>query len=240
LKKGSVAIVGAGPGHPDYLTLRGLRLLEQADVILYDALLHEDFLKLFPEKSERQFVGKRRGVHSITQEKINELLVSHAKAGKKVLRLKGGDAFVFGRGGEEVLALKKENIAYEIVPGVSAVSGAGTLAHIPLTHRQVSSQFWVIECSQPGRDELIDWKAFSQFNGTAVILMGSHRIQEISKKMVDAGGKKNLPMALVEGASFPDSCVQRTTLEKAACGELKQKTIHPGILYFGATVEVLL
>ncbi len=239
MTKGFVWIVGAGPGHPDYLTLRGLKILEQADVILFDALLAEDFQKLFPEDAIKIFVGKRRGIHSITQEKINELLIKHASEGKKVVRLKGGDGFVFGRGGEEVLALKQANILFEMIPGVSNVNGASGLFGIPLTHRQVSSQFWVVECSQEKRDDLIDWEGLVKFKGTVVILMGGHRLLTISKKLLEAGAEPILPVALIEGASFADGLCQKTILAKVGSGEVTPKTSHPCIVYLGPTVEVL-
>ncbi|PJZ71164.1 uroporphyrinogen-III C-methyltransferase [Leptospira perolatii] len=235
--KGKVYLVGAGPGNPDLLTVRGLRILQSAEVILYDALLDPGFLELFPENAIAHYVGKRAGQHSATQEEIHELLISYAIQGKTVVRLKGGDPFLFGRGGEEVIALRKKNIPYEIVPGLSSLTGGSSGSGIPLTHRGISRQVLIMD----GHTVLLedtDWEWYAKFKGTIVLFMGTSSIQRIAVHLIENGAPFDLPVALVENASLSNQSVQISSLKKVASQGLAKITKGPGIIYIGAVVRL--
>src|SRR5262245_4170577 len=160
---GRVALVGAGPGDPELLTLRGRRLIRRADVVVYDRLVHPDVVDLAPAHAQRIFAGKARGVHALDQTDINGLLIAHARRGLRVVRLKGGDPFVFGRGGEEALALADAGIPFEVVPGVSSAVSVPACAGIPLTHRALASSFAVVTGSEdPDKPAArVDWAALA-------------------------------------------------------------------------------
>ncbi len=171
---GKVYLVGAGPGDPGLITVKGRRCLEQAQVVVYDRLLDPSLLDSVSDDAQRVFVGKERGRQALTQAQINSLLVEKAAEGKFVVRLKGGDPFVFGRGGEEALALAQHGISFEVVPGVTSPIGAAAYAGIPLTHRGIASSFTVVSGSEdPSKPESsVDWHALAHCVGTLVVLMG--------------------------------------------------------------------
>ncbi len=211
--QGTVYLVGAGPGDPGLLTLRGAELLARADVVVYDALVNPDLLRLAPKSAELIFGGKRANAHAIPQEEMNQLLVRKAEEGKCVVRLKGGDPYVFGRGGEEAEKLAEAGIAFEVVPGISSMVAAPNYAGIPITHRDHCSSFTVITGHEdPTKNESnIDWTQLAKTPGTKIILMGVERIGEICEKLVANGMSPKTPVAMVRwGTTGQQSSVEGT------------------------------
>ncbi len=202
---GKVFLVGAGPGDPGLLTIRGLECLQHADVVVYDSLANPALLEHAPERAERIFVGERGRPGRKTQEEINAVLIDRSTGGRQVVRLKGGDPFVFGRGGEEAIALQLAGIAFEVVPGVSAAFAVPAYAGIPVTHRGVSSGFCVVTGREdPTKsDSDLDWQALATFPGTIVMLMGAVHAQRLAKRMLDAGMRPETPMAIVRWGTYP-------------------------------------
>jgi len=214
---GFVSLVGAGPGDPELLTLRALRRLQDADLVLNDALVQSELLELAP-KAQRFYVGKRAGRHSIDQAGVHQLMIRAAHRGQRVVRLKCGDPFVLGRGGEEALALEAAGVAYEIVPGLSSATAAPLLAGIPLTHRGLASGFAVISGhAESAYAPILDGIAPNAL--TLVVLMGVKLRGQIAARLIAHGWPAATPAALLFGASQPGSITQRTTL-----GELAQPT----------------
>lgn len=235
---GKVYLVGAGPGNPEDLTLRAYRILTKAEVILYDALLDPSFLEIFPKSAIVHYVGKRSGAHSATQQEINELLLSYALQGKNVVRLKGGDPFVFGRGGEELITLVNHNIKYEIVPGVSSLNAGSSFAGFPLTHRGLSRQVLIMD-GHTVLNENTDWEWFAKFQGTIALFMGTSSLPKIADLLLKHGSSADLPVALVENASLENCNIQVYSLKEAANSYLEKKTKGPGIIYIGKVVRFL-
>lgn len=227
----AVALVGAGPGHPDYLTLRGLRFLEAAEVILVDALLESGFQALFPARAEVVFVGKRAGRHSVDQDAIHALLLDRARSGRRVVRLKGGDPLVFGRGGEEALALAAAGIPFEIVPGVSAAQAAAVAAGVPLTHRGVSRSLSLVEGHHPEEAAVLAPQLAA--GGTVALYMGTRTLARVATFLGATGLPGDLPLVLVESALRPGQVVTRSTLREAARGYLVPRTDGPGLVLLG-------
>ena len=198
--KGRVALIGAGPGDPGLMTVRGLALLRQADVVVYDRLVDRRILDAAPARARRIFAGKAPGAHHLLQEQINALLVAHARRGRRVVRLKGGDPFVFGRGGEEAQALAAAGVPFEVVPGVSAAIAVPAYAGIPVTHRGVASSFAVVT----GHEEAgktasaIDWATLAGSVDTLVILMGARSLSAVARALLAAGRAPGTPVALVQ------------------------------------------
>jgi uroporphyrinogen III methyltransferase / synthase len=197
--KGTVYLVGAGPGDAGLLTLRGAELLARADVVVYDALINKDLLRLAPKEAEIIYAGKRSKDHAIPQDELNELLVARASAGKNAVRLKGGDPYTFGRGGEEAAGLAEAKIPFEVVPGVSSVTAAPNYAGIPLTHRDHCSSFTVITGHEdPEKTEaVLDYAQIAKIPGTKVVLMGVARIGELSSSLIQNGMPPETPVAMV-------------------------------------------
>jgi uroporphyrin-III C-methyltransferase/precorrin-2 dehydrogenase/sirohydrochlorin ferrochelatase len=196
--KGEVYLVGAGPGDPDLLTFKALRLMQKCDVVVYDRLVSEPILDMVRRDAEKIYAGKSRKQHSISQENINQLLVRLAKQGKRVLRLKGGDPFVFGRGGEEIGELIESNIGFQVVPGITAASGCTTYAGIPLTHRDHSQAcIFVAGHRKEGRSDL-NWEMLSHSNQTVVFYMGLDNVKRICESLKAHGRDQSTPAALIE------------------------------------------
>ncbi len=235
--RGFVTLVGAGPGHPDFLTLRGLRALQVAEVILYDALLDEAFLELFPADAEAVFVGKRAGDHALSQDEINALLIAKARAGRKVVRLKGGDPFLFGRGGEEALALRDARLPFEVVPGLSALNGVAGAAGIPLTHRGLAREVRILE-GHGLLHEPRDWDEQARFRGTTVLFMATGQLPAIARKLLAHGADPALPIALVENGCSPRQRVRVATLADAAAHRMAMCSDGPGIVYLGPVIAL--
>lgn len=199
---GKVYIVGAGPGDPDLITVKGAKALEKADVIVYDRLANPDLLSITSEESEHIYVGKRPGKPSVSQKQINHILITKAREGKIVVRLKGGDPFVFGRGGEECKALRAEGISYEVVPGISSALAAPAFAGIPVTHRNVARSFTVVTGHTiKNSDTFENWGHISHAD-TLVVLMGMRNLSRIAETLISLGREPSTPVAVIEKATY--------------------------------------
>ena len=202
MNKGFVSLVGAGPGDADLLTIKALRLLKSADVVIYDRLVSADILELIPAGVSRISVAKSPGKHCVPQDQINEIIVNLAKSGRRIVRLKGGDPYMFGRGGEEVLALKQNNIAFEVVPGITAAAGCSAYSGIPLTHRGMSRRVQFIT-AHFNNDEPVDlnWHSIADPDSTLVIYMGLANLPLVIQSLIEAGLPASTPAAAVQNGT---------------------------------------
>jgi uroporphyrin-III C-methyltransferase/precorrin-2 dehydrogenase/sirohydrochlorin ferrochelatase len=210
---GEVYLIGAGPGAPDLLTFRALRLMQQADVIVYDHLVSPEILDLARRDSEKIYVGKERQKHTLPQESINTLLADLAKAGKRVVRLKGGDPFIFGRGGEEIETLMQQGISFQVVPGITAASGCATYAGIPLTHRDHAQSCTFVTGHLKDNSINLNWTQLAKPNQTIVIYMGLVGLEKICESLIAHGSPKDLPAALIQQGTTVNQRVITGTLE---------------------------
>lgn len=213
VNQGEVYLVGAGPGAPDLLTFRALRLMQQADVIVYDHLVSPEILDLARRDSEKIYVGKQREKHTLPQESINTLLADLAKAGKRVVRLKGGDPFIFGRGGEEIETLMQQGIHFQVVPGITAASGCATYAGIPLTHRDHAQSCTFVTGHLKDNSINLNWTQLAAPNQTIVIYMGLVGLEKICQSLIAHGSPRDLPVALVQQGTTTNQRVVTGTLE---------------------------
>ncbi|MBT5244145.1 MAG: uroporphyrinogen-III C-methyltransferase [Rhodospirillaceae bacterium] len=235
----SVYIIGAGPGDPDLLTIKAARLLKEAEVVVFDRLVSEEILELVPAGTTRIFAGKAARDHHMPQEEINELLVSLAKSGRKVVRLKGGDPFIFGRGSEESLYLAKNNIPFEIVPGITASAGCGSYAGIPLTHRGLATgvRFVTGHCRE-GKHLDLNWQSLADPETTLVIYMGLINVAKIRDELIKAGLPADTPAGAIERGTTAEQRTILTTLEELpACIE-KAELKAPSLLIIGRVVQL--
>jgi uroporphyrin-III C-methyltransferase len=230
--EGFVALVGAGPGCADLLTLRALRLLARAEVVVHDGLVDPDVLDLAPPGALRISVAKERDRHTLPQREIEALLVSHARAGRFVVRLKGGDPFIFGRGGEEVEALGAAGIPHEVVPGVSAALGCAAEARLPLTHRALSSAVTFVAGTCQGlRDQ--DWRGLAGPGRTLVVYMGVSTAAAIADKLIADGVAPDMPVAILERGTRPGARAMRTLLADMGDAVARAGVTSPALLVVG-------
>jgi len=234
---GKVYLVGAGPGDPELLTLKALRLIKSADVILYDRLINQEILLFAKPDCELVYVGKEDGKHTIEQEKINELLLKYAHTREVVVRLKGGDPFIFGRGGEEALFLVEHGIEFEVVPGVSSFYSVPAYAGIPITFRGISSSFAVITGHEDPKKEKssIDWESLKGIN-TLIVLMGVSRRKEIARRLIEIGRDPKEPVAFIENGTTERQRVILTDLYELSTNP--PEVSPPAIMVVGSVVRL--
>lgn len=238
IKKGFVWLIGAGPGAADLITLRGLKALQGAEAVVFDELANSDLLQHCAPGCALHPVGKRAGRHNASQGEINALLVSLAQAGKKVVRLKGGDPLVFGRAGEEIEALRAAGLSYEIVPGVTAATAAAAAAGLPLTHRDFSSAVVFVTGHQCAANTGgLDWAALAKLKATLCFYMGVRRLPEIVHNLVEYGMAGTTPLAVISQATLPAQKITITTLAGAAAIPA-EAIAAPALVVIGEVVRV--
>ncbi len=230
---GFVSLVGAGPGDPELLTVRAARRIAEAEVIVHDALVSPDVLALAARDVELIDVGKRPG-QSVAQELINVLLVRLAREGRRVVRLKGGDPYVFGRGGEEAMALAQQGIACEVVPGISSAIGAPAAAGVPVTYRGLSASFTVVTGHRQHGETPVNWQALAQVGGTVVILMGVAQRADIAAALMEGGLAADTPVAAVHRATTGAQAVVRCPLRELATTPIQS----PAVIVIGAVASL--
>ncbi|MFB9868143.1 uroporphyrinogen-III C-methyltransferase [Vreelandella sulfidaeris] len=235
---GSVSLVGAGPGDPDLLTLKAYKRLQSAEVVLYDRLVSDEIIALIPAQAQRFYVGKARSLHSVPQEGINQALVEWALQGKRVVRLKGGDPFIFGRGGEELEALVAAQVNVEVIPGVTVASGCAAYAGIPLTHRDhAQSVRFVTGHLQQGKCDL-DWDALARPGQTLVFYMGLGSVSVISQALTNHGLAPDTPLALIEQGTTRQQLTHIGTLASLPDALLAGKIKPPTLIIVGSVVSL--
>ncbi|MBV8238777.1 MAG: uroporphyrinogen-III C-methyltransferase [Sphingomonas sp.] len=235
--RGRVILVGAGPGDPGLLTLRAAEALRQADVVVHDGLIDPRVLDLAPATAQRISVAKRRARHTLPQEAINALIVAHVKAGSVVVRLKGGDPFIFGRGGEEVEAVRAAGLTVEVIPGVSAALGCAAAAMLPLTHRDHASAVSFVAGQCKGLTEQ-DWSGLAGQGRTLVIYMGVATAEQIADKLMADGVAPDMPVAVLEKGTFADQRALKTLLADLGPMVAREDVQSPAIIVVGEVVEL--
>lgn len=233
---GFVSLVGAGPGDPDLLTVKGYRVIQQAEVVVYDRLVSPEILALANSDAEMIYVGKKLDFHCVPQEQINQILVEKAQQGKKVVRLKGGDSFIFGRGGEELEELAEHGIRFEVVPGITAAAGATAYAGIPLTHRDhaQSVQFITGHVQKDGRE--IEWHSLAQSNNTLVFYMGLKQSGYITEKLLETGLDSNMSCAIIENGTRREQRVFTGALKELP--NMAKEAVSPALIVVGSVTSL--
>ena len=236
--KGEVYLVGAGPGDPELLTLKALRLMQQADVVIYDRLVSPAILELCRRDADKIYVGKARSNHSVAQEGINALLVEYAAQGKRVCRLKGGDPFIFGRGGEEIQELFAAGVAFQVVPGITAASGCSAYAGIPLTHRDYAQSVRFLTGHLKEGSPELPWKELVYENQTLVLYMGLVGLEKICAQLIAHGQRPNMPVALISKGTTPEQKVVVGTLADIASKVTEHQIQAPTLTIIGEVVSL--
>ncbi len=237
-KNGAVFLVGAGPGDPDLLTFRALRLMQRADVVVYDRLIGDDIMSFVRRDAERIYVGKMPNQHTMLQEDISQLLVDLAKQGKNVLRLKGGDPFIFGRGGEEMDLLAENNIPFQVVPGITAASGCSTYSGIPLTHRDHAQS--CVFVTAHGKDGVLnlDWECFMKPTQTVVVYMGLSSLGALMEQLKERGADPETPAAVIDKGTRPDQRIVTGTISNLAAKVHEAEFEGPSMIIIGSVVTL--
>ncbi len=237
IKSGVVNLVGAGPGDPDLLTVKALKIIQSSDVIIYDNLVSQEIRTLLPTSAEALYVGKAKGCHSSTQDDINQLIIAKAKQGLSVCRLKGGDAFVFGRGAEEMLILKQHNIDVTITPGITAAAGCSSYAGIPLTHRGLS-QGCTFVTAHAEKDLDINWHALASLQHTLVFYMGLSKSTMIEIQLIKAGLHAATPVAIIENGCCPQQRVITGSLSQLSSLVVDYHIQSPALIMVGEVISL--
>lgn len=238
MKQGIVHLVGAGPGDPDLITVAGLKILQRADVVLYDRLANAELLEHVPARAEKIFVGKSSNNHALSQAEINLLLVTYAQEGKTVVRLKGGDPFVFGRGGEELEACAAAGVECRVTPGVTSALGVPARANIPLTHREMASSFAVVTGHRAEEfPNVLAWNALARID-TLVILMGVENLVPIVFALIENEKPLDTPVAVIERGTLPDEKILIATLGSVVAQVKAEQVRAPAVIVVGEVVRV--
>jgi uroporphyrin-III C-methyltransferase len=236
LGQGEVALVGSGPGDVELLTLKAIRFLQQADVVLYDYLVSDEIMALVPSDTILVCVGKRAGHHSVPQEKTNQLLVDFAQQGHRVVRIKGGDPFMFGRGGEELEVLADAGISFQVIPGITAAAGATAYAGIPLTHRDYAQSAMFITGHLKAESDQMDWSTLARGNQTLVIYMGLMKSEYIENQLIEHGRNPETPIAIIERGTQSTQRIFKGQLSQLA--ELAKDAQSPSLIVIGEVVSL--
>ncbi|WP_049722118.1 siroheme synthase CysG [Gilvimarinus polysaccharolyticus] len=236
--QGEVYLVGGGPGDPELLTLKALRLMQQAEVVLYDRLVSPEVMELVRRDAERIYVGKRRSEHAVEQTAINQMLVNLAREGKRVLRLKGGDPFIFGRGGEEIELLAENNIPFQVVPGITAASGCAAYAGIPLTHRDYAQSVRFVTGHLKTNNANLSWPELARVDQTLVIYMGLIELEAICAGLIQHGRLPTTPVALIEKGTTREQRVIVSDLANIARRVVAESVSAPTLLIIGEVVKL--
>ncbi|ASO30062.1 uroporphyrinogen-III C-methyltransferase [Vibrio anguillarum] len=231
---GEVALIGAGPGDPELLTLKALSFLQQADVVLYDYLVSDEIMALVPSDTILVCVGKRAGHHSVPQEKTNQLLIDFAQQGYKVVRIKGGDPFMFGRGGEELEVLFDAGVKFQVIPGITAAAGATAYAGIPLTHRDYAQSALFVTGHLKAENDDMDWSTLARGNQTLVIYMGLMKSSYIQQQLIEHGRQANTPIAIIERGTQRSQKVFKGQLSDLS--QLAAQAQAPALIVVGEVV----
>lgn len=237
-KKGAVYLIGAGPGDPELLTVKAYRIMQQADVVLYDSLVSEDILDSCSQQATKIFVGKRCDDHALPQEEINQLLVTQAQAGKCVVRLKGGDPFIFGRGGEELQTVVANGLYFESIPGITAASAAASSAGIPLTHRQCAQSVKLVTAFIKTKTPNQDYSEMLDSTQTLVLYMGLNQLTSLTEGLMRAGRDGDTPFAIVSHASLPTQQVLVGSLQDIVDKQKQANLPTPALLIIGEVVNL--
>lgn len=240
MKMGKVYLVGAGPGDPRLLSIKALKILEKANVVIYDRLVTRAILQLVPKQAEKIYAGKRSGKHHISQDKINEISIEEARKGKVVVRLKGGDPFLFGRGGEEAQELRKAGIQFEVVPGVTSALAAPAYAGIPLTHRKFASSLAIVTGHEdPTKFEnRVKWEKLATSVDTIVVLMGIRNLERIVERLLKGGRKPQTSIAIIEWGTTTNQRTTIGTLGNIALMAKERKVKAPAVIVIGDVVKL--
>ncbi|KJY92582.1 MULTISPECIES: uroporphyrinogen-III C-methyltransferase [Vibrio] len=236
LNSGEVALIGAGPGDLELLTIKALRFLQQADVVLYDYLVSDEIMALVPSDTILVCVGKRAGHHSVPQDKTNQLLVDFAQRGHRVVRIKGGDPFIFGRGGEELEVLADAGVSFHVVPGITAASGATAYAGIPLTHRDYAQTAMFITGHLKAESDQMDWSTLARGNQTLVIYMGLMKSEYIQGQLIEHGRSPETPIAIIERGT--QSCQKVFKGQLSQLATLAKDAESPSLIVIGEVVSL--
>ncbi len=237
---GKVFIVGAGPGDPKLITLKAVESIKSADVVLYDRLVSKKIVAMIPKRAEKMYVGRDVGDDYKHQDTTNDMMVKFAKKNKNVVRLKGGDPFIFGRGGEEAEFLRKHKVKYEIIPGITSGIGSAEYSGIPLTHREYASSVVFVTGHEDAKksEGVVDWKRLAKAVDTIVIMMGLSRIEIISKKLISGGLSKNTPVAVIQNGTTDEHRMIKGTLSNISKKISEAKIKPPSIIVVGKVVNL--